>query len=163
MKYKNGSCNSNQKRNDMDKILKWLIWPIMAIPGIYLAIVWNKLPESIAIHFNLQGEPDRYGDKNELLGITLLCIGLSFILYFLLTSIARYDPKKTAIKNKTGLQRIAFAVCLFMAGISCVIIHSAVTANTQLSTRYIFAGTGLLFCIIGNYMHSIKPNYFAGI
>ena len=89
----------------MDKVLKWLIWPIMAIPGIYLAIVWNKLPESIAMHFNLQGEPDRYGDKNELLGMTLLLIGINFILYILLNAITRFDPKKTAIKNKTGIRR----------------------------------------------------------
>ena len=32
-----------------------------------------------------------------------------------------------------------------------------------MSMRYIFAGVGLLLCLIGNYMHTIKPNYFAGL
>ncbi|MDP9040747.1 MAG: SdpI family protein, partial [Bacteroidota bacterium] len=32
----------------------------------------------------------------------------------------------------------------------------------KFSSRFILAGAGLLFAFIGNYMHNIKPNYFAG-
>ena len=33
----------------------------------------------------------------------------------------------------------------------------------EIGMRYVFAGVGLLLCLIGNYMHTIKPNYFAGL
>ena len=51
----------------MDKFLKRIVWLIVIIPAIYLAIVWNKLPEKVAMHFDLKGNVDRFGSKNELI------------------------------------------------------------------------------------------------
>ena len=55
------------KKIEMNKYFKWLIWLVGFIPGIYLAANWNSLPEKVALHFDLKGNPDRYGDKTELL------------------------------------------------------------------------------------------------
>ena len=41
----------------MKPILKRLIWLIMAVPAIYLAIIWNKLPEKVVMHYDLRGKP----------------------------------------------------------------------------------------------------------
>ena len=46
----------------MDTFLKRIVWLIMIAPAIYLAIAWNKLPETVVMHFDLQGRPDRYGN-----------------------------------------------------------------------------------------------------
>ena len=35
----------------MNKTLNSLVWPILAAPLAYLALVWNTLPEQVAIHF----------------------------------------------------------------------------------------------------------------
>ena len=40
---------------------------IVLLPFIYLAYIWNQLPEKVPLHWNLQGEVDRYGDKTELI------------------------------------------------------------------------------------------------
>jgi len=45
---------------------------IVAAPFIYLASIWNDLPATVAIHWNVKGEIDRYGDKSELLLIPFL-------------------------------------------------------------------------------------------
>ena len=50
----------NQKKIDMNTILKKIVWVIMLLPAVYLAIIWNKLPESIAMQYNLKGEPIRF-------------------------------------------------------------------------------------------------------
>jgi uncharacterized membrane protein len=147
----------------MDKILKRIIWLIIAIPLIYLGIIWNQLPDKVAMHFNLDGTPDRFGSKTELLTMVLLLAGVSILVYLLLTNIYRIDPKKTAVENKSRLQRIGFAVTVFIAALLCVIIYSSTHDDIRFSTKLIFAGVGLLFCFIGNYMHNIKPNYFAGL
>lgn len=147
----------------MNSILKKLIWPIMAIPAVYLAIVWNKLPEKVAVHFDLKGNPDRFGNKSELLVTTILLVGMNVLVYLILTNIYRIDPKKYAAENKDRLVKIAFAVVLFMSGILCMIIYSASNGNINFSTGIIFSGTGLLFAVIGNYLPNLKPNYFAGL
>jgi uncharacterized membrane protein len=147
----------------MEKFLKKIIWLIIITPASYLAIVWNSLPETIAMHFDLKGNIDRYGNKNELLIMILVLTALNVIIYFLLPNIYRIDPKKQAVENKSRLYRIAFTIVVFMSAVLCLIIYSSIHGNIIFSTRFIFAGVGLLIAIIGNYMHTIKPNYFAGI
>lgn len=48
----------------MNKTLNTLVWPILAAPLAYLALVWNRLPEQVAIHFNLEGTADDFGSKH---------------------------------------------------------------------------------------------------
>jgi len=146
----------------MNKYFKILIWPIGLSPIIYLAVAWSSLPEKVALHFDLKGNPDRYGDKTELLVMVLVLSVMSIGLFFLLSNIYRIDPKKYAAENKDRLKRLAFVISIFMSALSCFIIYSSIKAGFELGVNYIFAGVGLLFCFIGNYMHNIKPNYFAG-
>jgi len=147
----------------MNKYFKWLIWPVAAAPAIYLATAWNSLPERVALHFDLQGNPDRYGNKTELLIMIIVLSVMSAGVYFLLSNIYKIDPKKYAAENKDRLQRMGFAIAIFMAVVCCVIIYSTVSGSIEFGMRYIFAGVGLLFSLIGNYMHNMKPNYFAGL
>lgn len=147
----------------MNKYFKILIWPIAAIPLIYLLVTWNSLPEKVAMHFDWQGHPDRYGNKNELLLMVAILALVSIGLFFLLSNIYRIDPKKYAAENKDRLLRMAFVISIFMAALSCFIIYSSAKEGFELGIRYVFAGVGLLLCFLGNYMHTIRPNYFAGI
>ena len=147
----------------MDKFLKRLIWLFIIAPVVYLAIVWNKVPETVAMHANLKGEVDRYGSKSELITMTLILIIVNVAIYLLLPQVYRIDPKRYAAENKSRLYRIAFAVSVFISAVLCLLIYSSIHENFKLSSRFILAGVGLLFAVIGNYMYNIKPNYFAGI
>ena len=147
----------------MDKTLKRVIWLFIIAPAVYLAFAWNTIPETIALHFNLKGEVDRYGSKNELITMTLILTVLNVIVYLLLPQVYRIDPKRYAVENKSRLHRIAFAVSVFIAAVVCLLIYSSIHGNIEFSSRFILAGVGLLFAIVGNYMYNIKPNYFAGI
>ena len=147
----------------MNSFLKKIIWPIIAIPGIYLALVWNKLPEQVAMHFNLKGEPDRMGSKNELLASILILMAVNIVMFLILSNIYRIDPKRSAPENKDRLIRIAFATTILLTGVSCLIIYSASHGNIRFNSGWILAGVGLFFALIGNYMYNIKPNYFIGI
>ena len=142
--------------------MKKIIWLIIITPAIYLAIVWNKLPERVAMHFDLKGNIDRYGSKNELMVMTIILTLVTAAIYLFLPLVYKIDPKRYAAENKSRLHKIAFVVSVFMTAILCILIYSSTHGNMKFSTKIIFAGVGLLFCFIGNYMHNIKPNYFAG-
>ncbi|RYG43742.1 MAG: DUF1648 domain-containing protein [Chitinophagaceae bacterium] len=150
------------KLTDMNKYMKILVWPIAMLPLLYLAITWSSLPATMALHFDLAGKPDRYGDKSELLWMTVLLSSLGIAMFYILSNIYRIDPKKYAAENKDRLLRMAFIITIFMSAISVFIIYSAAKGGFEPGLKYIYAGVGLLFCFIGNYMHTIKPNYFAG-
>jgi uncharacterized membrane protein len=147
----------------MTKYFKYLVWVIGLIPVIYLAFTWSSLPEKVAMHFDLEGKPDRYGNKNELTIMIIVLSLMSVGLYFLLANIYKIDPKKYAAENKERLQRMGFALTVFISALACFIIYSTAKGTIEFGMRYIFAGVGLLLSLMGNYMHTIKPNYFAGL
>jgi len=147
----------------MDNILRKAVWPIILIPAVYLALIWNRLPEKVALHFDLKGEPDRMGTRNELLITATLLIVMNAVVYLILTNIYRIDPKKYAAENKSRLYRIAFASSLFLSVVLCMIIYSSSHGNIKFSMSIMLAALGLFFAFIGNYLPNLKPNYFAGI
>jgi uncharacterized membrane protein len=134
----------------------------MVAPAVYLAFVWKNIPEKVALHFDWSGKPDRFGSKSELLTTSLVLVLTSFVVYLILVNIYRIDPKKYAAENKGRLKRLAFGVVTFIAAVLCMIIYSSSHGNISFSSGFLLAGMGLLFAFIGNYMHNLKPNYFAG-
>ena len=52
-------------KTNLQKELPLII--IVLIPFVYLAYVWNSLPEKVPLHWNIEGEIDRYGEKSELI------------------------------------------------------------------------------------------------
>ena len=147
----------------MNKTLQQVVWLIFIAPAIYLAIVWASLPDKIAMHYDLHGNPTRYGSKNEMIMLVVILTVMNIFIYFLLTNIYRIDPRKYAIENKGRLQRMAFAVVVFVAAVLFMIIYSSRTASIHFRISWIFSAVGLLLAIIGNYLPNLKPNYFAGI
>ena len=147
----------------MNKFLKIIIWPVILIPAAYLAIIWNSLPETVALHADLKGNIDRYGSKNELITVTIILTAVNMMVFLLLPQVYRIDPKKYAAENKTRLKHIAFAITVFISAVICLLIYSSINGDLKFGVRFILAGTGLLLAIVGNYLHTIKPNYFAGI
>jgi uncharacterized membrane protein len=147
----------------MDKFMKKIVWLFIIAPAVYLAVVWNTLPETIAMHFNLRGDIDRYGSKNELTTMIFILIAVNSVVYLLLPQVYRIDPKRYAVENKGRLFRIAFAVAVFTSSVLCLLIYSSTHGNIKFSMRFILAGVGLMLAVVGNYIYNIKPNYFAGI
>jgi uncharacterized membrane protein len=61
----------------MKKTLNTLVWPVLAAPLAFLALTWNKLPEKVPIHFNLEGTPDHFGRKQELILMTAILTAIT--------------------------------------------------------------------------------------
>lgn len=146
----------------MNKFLKRIAWLIIIIPGIYLALVWNKLPAKIATHFDIHGNADKYDSKREFLVFMGIMLAVCAAVNLLLPNIYRIDPKKYAAENRDRLQKIAFTVVAFICAIECFVIFIAVEGSVKMNVRFLLALVGLLWAVIGNYMNNIKPNYFAG-
>jgi uncharacterized membrane protein len=147
----------------MNTFLKRIVWLIIVAPPLYLAIKWKRIPEKIATNFDLHGNPDKFGNKAELwIGVGLIAI-VGALIFLLLTQVYKIDPKKHAAENKDRLLRIGFTIVVFMSVISIMLVHSSVTeGGIKFNIHFVFAIMGFLWAIMGNYMHNIKPNYFAG-
>jgi len=146
----------------MTSFLKKIVWLIVVAPMIYLAVVWNKLPQRIAMHFDINGNADKYNSKNEFLWFMGIMLIVSVTIYLLITNIYRIDPKKYAAENKDRLQKIAFALVVFLSAVECIVIYIGTKGSLKLNLHFFFALMGLFWAVIGNYMNNLRPNYFAG-
>ena len=143
-------------------LIRWtFVLVIISIPWIYLAIIWNSLPDTIPVHFGLNGTPDRFGQKNEIFFIPIIMTAISLLVFLLLTNIYKLDPKKYATKQSGTFLKFAMAIVVFISFIGLLVLNWTVKQQTN-SLNLFLALMGLLFAYIGNIMHSIKPNYFAG-
>jgi len=132
---------------------------LMVLPFIYLAYIWNTLPETVPTHWNASGEIDGYGSKNTLLIIPFM---LPVLVYIIMTIAPKIDPKnKIAIMGKK-YEQLKFFLVLFMSVLALFIIYSSKTQSFS-SPNIIYILLGLLFAGLGNFMKTVKPNYFIGI
>lgn len=138
---------------------EWTCIVATILPFIYLAYVWKDLPDLVPMHWNISGEIDRYGSKTELLIIPFLMPLLTYLIFLLVPYI---DPKKQISSMGKKFHQLKFIFVLFMSLLSIYLIYSAYTATLS-SMSHIFFGIGIIFAVLGNYMQSIKPNYFIGI
>ena len=144
-------------KTNLQKELPLII--IVLIPFLYLAYVWNSLPEKVPLHWNIEGEIDRYGEKSDLILIPVL---LPLLIYVLFTIIPKIDPKgkiKIMGNKYTILKTI---MTLFMSVLSMIIIYIALN-ETFYNPNYIVLLIGVLFAILGNYFKTLRANYFIGI
>ena len=136
--------------------------PIIAIvllPFIYLAYIWANLPAEVPLHWNLQGEIDRYGDKSELLLIPILLPLLTYLIFLIVPKI---DPKNKLKNMGNKYRSIKVLLTVFMSILALFILYSS--KNQSLSNpNYIILLIGVLYIILGNYFKTIRSNYFIGI
>lgn len=145
--------------------LFYLLFPfvMMVIPWVYLAYIWNDLPQTIPTHFGINGLPDNFGKKIEVIAAPIIIGIVGLLCYFLLQNIHKIDPKKKYTEgNSVLMKKLSVILIILLSFLTLLIFHSSLKGKIT-GTPLLFCGLSLFLAYIGNLMHSIKPNYFAGI
>ncbi len=136
-----------------------LIWIIVILPIIYLASVWNSLPEIVPTHFDLNGKPNDWSHKWVLI---IIVLGMNIGVYSLLTFIPMIDPKKQFEKMGSKYFKLKLFFQIILGAISVVCVQLSFKSDSN-HVDIMFVLVGGLFMFLGNYFQAIKPNYFIGI
>ena len=141
-------------------IQNFLIVILTSAPFLYIAWIWDKLPESVPTHFGIDGKPDAYGSKISFLipVVVLMVAGLG--AYFLIKNLEKFDPKRAKQMSENTFHKLAMLLLVFMSCLSLYVVHSTLQSGLG---SFLFVLMGLFFAAMGNLMHSVKPNYFIGI
>lgn len=144
----------------MNKYFKESIhWIFIAVPFIYLATIYNGLPQKVPIHFNFKGEADDWADKTMLF---LLPAGLCLFIYFLMLIVPAIDPKKKIQQMGSKFFDFRLILTIFFSILSIYLLY--VTKEGSIENPNIMVSLiGLLFVMMGNYFQTVRPNYFVGI
>ncbi|MBA4147517.1 MAG: SdpI family protein [Verrucomicrobia bacterium] len=147
---------------------EWLQILILAVPFCAVALLWDKLPDWMPIHWNARGEVDDYARKG--FGAFLLPV-TNVLITILMGLIPLIDPKLHKIDPdmRASLWRtvkfIRLLVSSFFLLVSLAVIGAALGlfGSGQQFSYTIYAGIGVLFIVFGNLMTKLRPNYFLGI
>ncbi len=146
----------------INKFLKkdWLILILISLGFALGAYFYPSLPDKVAIHWNLQGEVNGYGNRFVgAFGIPLVNLGI-YLLFIVLPYI---DPKR---KNYDSFQSTyQYLKCLLVIFLLVIQLTTLLIAKGVVINQSVFIPilVSLLFIAIGNVMGRFKFNYFVGV
>ena len=137
----------------------WFSYVLWAFTAIFVAAMFF-LPETVPVHWNMQGIVDRYGSRYEYLLIVLLPL----IIYYGMDFTKKIDPKYENIKKKEDIYEFfkVLMTLVFMA-IAIVLYFMSFEIVKINSTLLIALIMGVMFIAVGNYMPKVPQNYYLGI
>lgn len=140
-------------------LLEIILLAISILPYIYLANIYDNLPEQVPTHFGLDGTANGWSHKDSLWAVPA-SLGIFINLIMLLVPVL--DPKKKIqlMGGKYNSLRAIFTVFLSLLAVYLIYISKG---GSFKNPAYLFALLGLLFVILGNYLQTVRANYFFGI
>jgi len=142
-----------EKKNRMTLIITVIV---CLLPMILGAVLYNKLPEQMPIHFNIKNEPDNYASKSfALFGLPII-MAIVQAVCIVVTSKAsklKYNEKPRIIKIMEWFVPI-LTVFIY------IIMIEVPLGSTVYDGKSVCLVLGILFMIIGNYMP--KMSYEVG-
>ena len=147
----------------MEKIRKnkiaIIISSLLILTPICVSLLfWDKLPDQIPVHFNMNGEADDYWSKTAaLLGIPVIMLAVHALCIFATVA----DPKRKNISDA------AFNMVLFICPVMSIIL-SAIEVSYGLGrevsvNKIVMLLLGMMFIVLGNYVPKSRRNYTMGI
>ena len=131
---------------------------VCLLPIVLGIVLWNRLPEQIAIHFNAAGNPDNYAPKAlTVFGLPVFFAAINAFGIFSMTK----DPK--AERQSQTMRKMACWLCPILSNIIMPItLFIALGENIPIG-MIVIALVGVIITVIGNYLPKCKRNYTIGI
>lgn len=140
-----------------------LIWAIIVIQitiGIYGFIV---LPDTVPIHWGVNGQANGYGPKwIDTFLFPLMSIGIYVLIRALLAAGPRLGGRQATATNLQIAKVMIAAIILFMLVIQLATIAQSLGVGFDMTTVVMLA-VSVLFIFIGNYMGKMRRNFWMGI
>jgi uncharacterized membrane protein len=140
-----------------------LIWAIIAIQIIIAVYGFAVLPDTVPIHWGVNGQANGYGPKwvGTFL-YPLMSIGIYVLIRVLLAAGPRLGGRQSTTANLKVARIVLAGIILFMLIIQLVTIAQSLGVGFDM-TMVVMLALSLLFIFLGNYMGKIRRNFWMGI
>jgi len=138
---------------------KLLITSLFIISPILIGLIcWERLPETIATHFDHAGKPNGWSSKEfTVFGLPLFILGCHLLCVFATSA----DPKREKI-SETMFSFILW-ICPIVSLFCAVGIYGNALGFAWNLSKLGFIMVGLVLIIVGNYLPKCRQNYTVGI
>ena len=141
-----------------NKLLLIITSIVILLPIAFGLIVWDKLPEQIATHWGVDGNPDSYSSREfAVFGLPAFLFALQWLAAFITSK----DPKNKE-NNKKPKELVFFLIPAISLVVSAMMYATALGMSLRVE-MIMPVFLGLLFIVLGNYMPKCRQNYTIGI
>ncbi len=131
--------------------------------GVAIAVaayLYPDLPDQIPTHWNINGEVDDYTAKPWGVAIMPLAAIFVFVVMRLIPVISPQGFRTDSFMDVVNVFTVV--IVGFMSGVAILVLLEANGQDVRIN-EMIFAGVGLMFVVLGNYMGKVRKNFFIGI
>lgn len=145
------------KKNNYKKTML-LTTLISLIPIVVGVVLWKQLPDTIATHFGSNNEPNGWSSKTfTVFGLPLLMLGIQWFCFFSTYN----DPKRKNI-DPAIFKKILWLIPVVNLLVMMATYSMALGYDLDIG-MIVNLFVGIVFIIMGNYLHKVKQNYTIGI
>ena len=131
---------------------------ICLLPIIVGALVYKRLPETIATHFDLNGNPDGWSSRAfAVFGLPAILLAVNLLLPIMLRADPKHENMSDALVNIT-----IWTIPVLSLICSGLTLGRALGYDVRIE-RVLPVFMGVLFILIGNYLPKTKQSYTMGI
>lgn len=131
---------------------------VTLLPMAVGLLQWNRLPEQIPIHWNVEGQVDGWSGK------AMAVFGMPAfmaLMHLICTAVTGMDPKNKEQGGKTI--HLVLWICPVVSVVVMTIVYCW-AMGTQVKVELLLpVFMGLMFTMIGNYLPKCRQNYTIGI
>ena len=132
---------------------------ICLLPILIGVVLWDQLPDVMATHFDMSGEPNGWSSKAfTVFGLPVFIA----VINVLCTVVTENDPRRHKYPEK--MMKLVYWICPVVSWICMAATYGyefGLSQQKMLGFVYLFVG--VIFIVLGNYMPKVKQNYYLGI
>lgn len=136
-------------------IITGLLCLLGIIPGL---VCYNRLPNQIPIHWDINNQPNSYAPKN----FAIFVLPLIMIVLHLICCIGENSIKSSAINPRPVKWIVRMIIPTITIVLQCVTVMFVLNMMTDIGLVCCLI-MGVIFILLGNYLPKTRPNLTFGI
>ena len=141
------------------RMLLVLTSAIILLQMLVGVLLWDRLPDPMATHFDFRNEPDGWSSKAfAVFGMPLLLLGLHFMC-LMLSCASNIQMQNISSRVKSLMLLIIPAVSLLVT----VLCYGYALGAPFAINRIVWVFVGVLFALVGNYLPKLRRSNTTGI
>ena len=131
---------------------------VILIPVFIGLLLWNKLPDQIPTHWNIDGEADNWSSKAfAVFALPAILLALHWICFLA----SMMDPKRDAYTRKT--LTLVLWICPVISLLMGSLIYTKALGYDLNVGTVMSVLVGLMFLVVGNLLPKMRQSYTMGI
>ena len=145
----------------MKNLSKWQLIVtsvVILLPILVGLLIWNRLPEAVPFHWNVNGEVDQWVSR----GVAVFVLPFVMLAFhWLCIFVTSKDPRNKDNQEK-ALTLVVWIVPVLTNAVCCIAFATAIGCEISVSVVMALL-LGVMFMVMGNYLPKCKPSFTIGI